>query len=159
MTPSVFATASAWSYGLALAVYLVFGLRAAIGSRATARGRLLLMAVLATALWAGLCLPVGFGPTQQTLLAAGAADALRYGAWFAFLWHLMQGPDARLRGHRGTSVAFATVGLALVASVLLGEGSPLQVHPRAAHLIQVGLAVFGLILTEQMLRKVEPGMR
>ena len=159
MTPSAFATATAWSYGLALAVYLAFGLRAAIGSRASPRGRLLLVAVLATALWSGLCIPIGFGPTQQTLLAAGAADSLRYGAWFGFLWHLMQAPDAQVRGRRATSIAFAAVGLALAASVLLGAGSPLQVHPRAGRLLQVGLAIFGLILTEQVLRRVEPGMR
>ena len=75
MTPSVFATAPAWSYGLVLVVYLGFGLRAAIGSRASARGRLLLVAVFATALWAALCIPIGFGTDRQTLLAASAADA------------------------------------------------------------------------------------
>ena len=159
MTPSTFATASAWSYGLALAVYLTFGVRAAIGSRASARGRLLLLAVLATALWAGFCIPIGFGPTPETLLAVAAAGALRYGAWFAFLWHLMQDPDARPGGRRRTYIVFAAVGLGLVASVLFAEGSPLKVHPRAGHLIQVGLAVAGLILTEQVLRRVEPGMR
>jgi putative PEP-CTERM system histidine kinase len=159
VTPSVFATASAWSYGLALAVYLAFGLRAAIGSRASPRGRLLLVAVLATALWAGLCIPVAREATPQALLAAGAGDALRFGGWFAFLWHLMQGTDARIRGRRGTAVAFIAVGLVLVASVLLGKGSPLEVDPRLGHLIHVGLAVFGLILTEQVLRRVQPGMR
>jgi putative PEP-CTERM system histidine kinase len=159
VTPSVFATASAWSYGLALAVYLLFGLRAAVGSRASARGRLLIVAVLATALWAGLCIPVVLEATRQTLLVAGVADALRYGAWFAFLWHLMQGPNAHLRGRRGTSVAFAAVGVALAASVLSGEGSPFSLPPRVGHAIHVGLAVLGLILTEQVVRRIEPGTR
>src|SRR5438046_1647870 len=52
MNDTALATTAAWSYGLALAGYLAFSLRIRLGWGGGARARLLLAAMLATALWA-----------------------------------------------------------------------------------------------------------
>jgi putative PEP-CTERM system histidine kinase len=56
------------------------------------------------------------------------------------------------------------VGAVLIASVLLGEGFvaaglPGIEGPRAGFLLRLGLAVFGLILVEQLVRRVQPQLR
>ena len=89
MTGSVLATAVLWSYGLAAAGFLVFAIRLAVGWRRNARGALLILAIVATALWAaaGMCIPVVPGPWAW--LATNVFDALRYATWFAFLASLL----------------------------------------------------------------------
>lgn len=165
MNPSTFATATAWSYGAALAAYLAFAIRVAIGSRRSARARLLLAALLATAVWAGLSLAVVLSPNKSGWLAADIADVVRYGAWYVFLWHLMGPVDGRaMTDSRVARTAFVAVGALLVASVLLGSGvqlDPLGDAPemRYGFLLRLVLAVFGLAMTEQMLRRVQPAMR
>jgi putative PEP-CTERM system histidine kinase len=165
VNPSIFATATAWSYGAALAAYLAFAIRVAIGSRQSARARLLLAALLATAVWAGLSLAVVLSPNKSGWLAADIADVVRYGAWYVFLWHLMGPVDGRaMTDSRVARTAFVAVGALLVASVLLGSGvqlDPLGDAPemRYGFLLRLVLAVFGLAMTEQMLRRVQPAMR
>ena len=165
MTDSAFATVSVWSYGLALAGYVVFAIRVALGSRRGMRARLLLLALAATATWAALCLPLAFAPTATAALLASAADALRYGAWFVFLWHLLGRSDGvASKIAPATRNAFVAVGAVLVASVLLGEGFaaaglPGIEGPRAGFLLRLGLAVFGLMLIEQLVQRVQPQLR
>ena len=164
MNASTFATATAWSYGAALVAYLFFAIRVAVGSRRSARARLLLAALLATAVWAGLCLPVGLAPSNAGQLVADVADVVRYGAWYVFLWHLMRPVDGLPSDSRVSRTAFVAVGALLVASVLLGSGvqlDPLGGAPemRIGFLLRLMLAVFGLAMTEQVLRRVQPRMR
>jgi putative PEP-CTERM system histidine kinase len=165
VNPSTFATATAWSYGAALAAYLAFAIRVAIGSRQSARARLLLAALLATAVWAGLSLAVGLAPSKSGWLAADIADVVRYGAWYVFLWHLIGPVDGRvMTDSRVARTAFVAVAALLVASVLLGSGvqlDPLGDAPetRYGFLLRLILAVFGLAMTEQVLRRVQPAMR
>jgi hypothetical protein len=90
LNASTFATATAWSYGAAMVVYLGFSIRVAIGTRKNSRARLLLAALLATVVWATLCLPIGLAPSSAGQLAADIADVVRYGAWYLFLWDLMR---------------------------------------------------------------------
>jgi putative PEP-CTERM system histidine kinase len=162
---STLATATAWSYGAALAAYLAFAARVAIGSRKNPRAALLLAALLATAVWAALCLPVGLSPNNTSWLVADVADVVRYGSWYLFLWHLMKPvDDAPVAGARVSRSAFIAVGAVLLASVLLGNGvqlDPLAAAPemRIGFLLRLILAVFGLALTEQVLRRVQPQMR
>src|SRR5690348_14511519 len=85
------ATVAAWSFGLALAGYLAFAVRVAPAARANVRARLLLVALGATALWATCSLAVALLPGDVSVAAASTADALRYGAWFAFLGRLLRG--------------------------------------------------------------------
>ena len=162
MSGSAFATAAAWSYGCALLGYALFGLRASLGSSNGLRPRLLIVVLAATAIWAGTCVAVGVWPTRVSLLAASAADALRYGAWFLFLWHLLAGTGRLFHAlPASTRNAFVAVGAVLAASVLLGEGSSVwQESPlwsvRAGFLLKLALAVLGLILVEQVYRRVPP---
>ena len=165
MSGSAFANAAALSYGCALFGYAVFGAWAWLGSRGTQRARLLILALVATAAWAGTCIAVGVTPTPGRLLAASGADAVRYGVWFLLLWHLLAGADslsARLRPSARN--AFVAVGALLVASVLLGEGADAW---RASHswdlrvgfLLKLAMAVFGLVLVEQLYRRLQPQAR
>lgn len=165
MNASTFATATAWSYGAAMVVYLGFSVRVAIGTRKNSRARLLLAALLATVVWATLCLPIGLAPSSAGQLAADIADVVRYGAWYLFLWDLMREKESE-SGARSTleHSAFVAVAAVLVASVLLGVGiniDPTKVAPelRVGFLLRLILAVFGLALTEQVLRRVQPRMR
>ena len=73
-----------------MVVYLGFSIRVAIGTRKNSRARLLLAALLATVVWAALCLPIGLAPSSAGQLAADIADVVRYGAWYLFLWDLMR---------------------------------------------------------------------
>lgn len=166
VTGNAFATATALSYGLAAAGYAAFAIRAAIGSHRNARARLLLLALFATMAWAVSCLAIIFAPSPGSAVAVGAVDALRYGAWFAFLWHLLTRSGGVPISVRRSSpgVAFAIVGAALLASVVTSEGSAVQRYlgltgPRTGYLLRLGLAVFGLMLVEQIVRRVQPQMR
>lgn len=165
MSGNAFATAAAWSYGCALLGYLVFAIRVGIGSSGNFRARLLVAALGATALWAAICLGVGLQPTTQWVLAASAADALRYGAWFLFLWHLLADADRRLTQLKpGTRNAFIATGALLAGSVLLGEGSSAWQllstwDIRAGFFLKLAVAVLGLVLVEQVYRRVQPQAR
>jgi putative PEP-CTERM system histidine kinase len=165
VTEGVFTTVGVWSYGLALAAYTIFSARVAIGSRRSPRARLLLLALVTTALWGALSLPLAFAQTRVGAILVSTADALRYGAWLAFLWHLLRRPDsASTRLTRGTLNAFIAVGAVLLLSVLLGEGFYVPVTPgmagqRTGFFLDLAIAVFGLTLIEQLVRRAPSTMR
>ena len=168
MTSSAFGTISTWSYGAALAGYLVFALRAAIGYRKSSRAKLLLLALVATAVWTGLCLQVGRTPTPDGLFAANLAEAFRYAAWFAFLASLLHEaphPEVGAPPRRSTlAIVGSAVFAALAVGVLLADGRsflPTEWQPgtRVGQLFHLGMAVFGLVLIEHVLRRVLPQMR
>ena len=157
MTVNAFTTLAVWSYGLAAAGYLAFALRVAVSWRAGARAAWLLIATIATALWAGLGIAVGLTLGPRVELAFGIADTLRYAAWFVFLGFLLR--PARLPRE---VVGVAAVGL--LASLLLAAGSPLALVLASDGLrvefgIRLGIAIMGLILVEQLIRRVDPQMR
>ena len=91
MNESSFATATAWSYGLALGLYVALMVRMALGWRRGARAALLLLAVAATAVWAGVSILAGLRFSGPAMVALDAADSLRYGIWFAFVASLLRG--------------------------------------------------------------------
>jgi putative PEP-CTERM system histidine kinase len=165
VTEGVFTIVGVWSYGLALAAYTLFSARVAIGSRRSPRARLLLLALVTTALWGALSLPIAFEPSRAAALLVSTADALRYAAWLAFLWHLLQrrdGATARVTG--GTRNAFLAVGAVLLLSVLLDDGLDVPglrgiAGPRAGFLLHLAIAVFALTLVEQLVRRAPPPMR
>jgi putative PEP-CTERM system histidine kinase len=164
VTANNYAIAALWSYGLALVGYIVFAARIALGSPKGARAVLLLAALAFTALWAASSLPLGFAGTPIGLFIADSVDALRYAAWFAFLGQLINhSQDAgTLRAlPRGAVLA---VGAMLVASVWLGQGQPVFdiagfSSVRMAFIAHLGMAVVGLMLVEQLVRRVPPRMR
>lgn len=168
MTPDSFAVLAASSFGIAAAGYAGFALRAAIGSRRSGRGWLLVVALVTTALWAGACVWVGLAPDATRLFASNLLDALRYAAWFVFVGSLFFGADMQegwgALSRRSAVMVASIVAIALAAGVLIGGGSPIAdaswiPSPRIAHLVRLGTAVFGLVLVEHLVRRVRPEMR
>ena len=166
MTASAFGTAAAWSYGFALAFYAALTARMALGWRRSPRAAALLFATLATAIWAAACVVLAAIGDQKALLAANAADALRYVGWFAFATRLLDvanssDPDrARANARRWMSLG---VVVALIASLALSESLPwaaaLGWSSRAEFGVRLGLAVFGLALVEQLYRRTHAQAR
>ncbi|MGE5731732.1 MAG: XrtA/PEP-CTERM system histidine kinase PrsK, partial [Gemmatimonas sp.] len=168
MTGSVLATAALWSYGLAAAGFAAFALRLALGWQRSPRATLLLAAVAATTLWAVAGIALGADPAPLTWLASDALDALRYGCWFAFLAMLLQGVPGNGTSDRGGAGAsrwvVALIVVALLASVATSQGSPVAPQPEAVARklefgLRLGLAVVGLVLVEQLLRRAHPQAR
>jgi len=167
VTGSSLAAAALWSYGLAAAGFSLFAIRLAIGWRRNARGALLIAAIVATALWAASAgLGAAVSPLAWTWVASNAFDALRYAIWFAFLATLLLGSLRwRLAGTRWLPIAgTAVVATALIASVVLTTENPAEhaLGMRARTLefaLRLGLAVVGLILVEQLLRRANPDAR
>ena len=166
MTPTVFATAATWSYGVALALYAGLAIRMVLGWRRSSRGAALLFAVLATAAWAGACLFLGRSLDANALLAANIADMLRYAGWLGFMITLLhaarpaeQNPQAAAR-RRGMAIA---VLLAITAALALSDPLPLAAtlgwSSRAEFGVRLGLAVFGLALIEQLYRRTHAQSR
>lgn len=166
--------------GLPLAGYVLVILAYAAYAVVLVRGGLLrapversarpyVLAVLATVAWAiaGL-LDLGSSKVFTWHLAT-AMDQLRYGAWTVFLLELlrpMAGSLASTRTRLGLLGLIALVGVGLGANVLLGLQPSLQtgLHPGRTDLVlrclvasQLGCAVLGLLLVEQVFRnQAEP---
>jgi putative PEP-CTERM system histidine kinase len=168
VTGSTLVTAALWSYGLAAAGFLAFAIRLGLGWRRNARGALLIAAILATALWAAAGMGVALWPVPEVWLASNACDAVRYAIWFAFVASLLGGTsradEASLFGGLLPGWLIAIVAVALFSVVALADGSivaqMLGAHARTVNFgLHLGLAVFGLILTEQLLRRAAPQAR
>jgi putative PEP-CTERM system histidine kinase len=165
VTPSTFATSTAWSYGLALTGYVAFSVRVAFASRANSRARLLLGALAATAVWAAFCLSLGVSPTPLGLLGMAVFDAVRYGLWFLFMAHLLvRSGDASVPSTPAKQIVYVVVAAALILAVLLSDPLPFigffgASGPRIVFLLWLCLSVFALIVVEQVVRRVEPQMR
>ncbi len=173
MDPSTLATLAAWSYGIAALVYVAFSVRMAVSWRRSARALLLFLATLVTAVWAATA---GVGalldaPVMPYLF--GATDALRYAAWLAFVANLLSGRrDASQAKNAARPVphwavphwAYALAGAGLLASFVFA-GWPTVVAslglqgPRPVFGLHIGLAVFGLMLAEQLFRRAQPHAR
>ena len=163
MTDTAFATATFWSYGLALAGYLGFAARITIGFRKSVRAGLLLSALVATAAWAGLCMTLASGVSTSAVLAVDATNAVRYALWFAFIAHLLARPTLTLPGDPIPRRVMVTIGAVLAASVVFGSGLAVKellgLGTRFGFALDLGVVVFGLILVEQLVRRTQPQQR
>jgi putative PEP-CTERM system histidine kinase len=168
LTSDTAATIAAWSYGIAATAYLAFALRIVAGWRRSPKAQLLLLAALATTLWAAAACAVEIldlldsSPLQ---LAAPATDLLRYGAWLGFVASLLAGRNGASDGRAILArPGFWLVVIALVASFVFSLGPPvwggLGLHgPRAEFGLRIALAVAGLMLVERLFRRAEPDAR
>src|SRR5438309_564519 len=93
MNDTALATTAAWSYGLALAGYLAFALRIRLGWGGGVRARLLLAAMLATALWAFGGLAIALWMSRGAWLISNLGDTLRYALWMLFIFTLLNKPQ------------------------------------------------------------------
>jgi putative PEP-CTERM system histidine kinase len=164
MTGRALATIAAWSYGLAAASYAVFAVRIVLGWHRSLRATLLLAAVLATVAWAASETALTFWDTPTMWLVASFFDTVRYALWFALVGNLLSGA----RG-AGAPVLFARwvavlVGLGLFASIALSDSLPLAAllgiqGPRVEFGLRLFLAIFGLMLIEQLISGTHPQAR
>lgn len=162
---SKMAVVAAWSYGLAgfLAAFLMLYL--ASGWRAGGRSRAMFLAVAMSAVWGMLSL--AFALTQQGIFLAGSllTDALRFGAWSLFLLILVRPestegePWSRRLGWLGAMALLLTVaGFGSQALIVFGIDFPVPAQ-RAALFVSLAMSVFGLLLIEQLFRKVSHEFR
>ena len=168
MIDNTVGTVAQWSYGLAAAGFLAFVIRLAMGFRATARSSLMLAAFVVSAIWALTGTLIGTWPSAVTWQSYVILDAVRYAIWFLFLWSVLRGEEKA-----GTAAAssqplpiwFAAILVAgLAASLILRETPPfapgLEFHADDwAYGAKLGLAIAGLLMVEQLLRRAQPGAR
>jgi len=158
------AVLAAWSYGLALAVYLVFTLHLYHQGHFRPPEARIARALLATSLlcllWSALGLGFSLTGHITLLLATQLADALRYAGWFAFLLFLLQprSPTSASpgNGHRLLrSIAVLLAGAACLTQLAtLAEVASIQMLTRLGLLLSLGMSVFSLMLLEQLFRNV-----
>ncbi|MCC6198355.1 MAG: PEP-CTERM system histidine kinase PrsK [Burkholderiales bacterium] len=166
MTDHDLATIGVWSYGLGAVGYVAFVIRLLLGWRPGVRAGLLLAATIVSAAWACLGVAVSYRPGMNLWVASVFADALRYACWFLFLGALLRGAataDASARS--GPTLWIVVVAVALVpACVFFLYAPPAMavaepVLRTAGLALRVGLAVLGLVLVEQVLRRAQPSAR
>jgi putative PEP-CTERM system histidine kinase len=169
VTASNLPTVAIWSYALASASFIAFALRMVLGWRGGTRAALVLAAIIASALWAGSAVMLAIWPRAPTIIASNVFDAARYALWFAFLGSIVSRGRPAIAGARASLVRapwwiIVAVGAGLIASIALPEGSPLRTAlgvraDVAVYGVRVGLAVFGLVLVERLLRSSAPHAR
>ena len=155
-----------WSFGLLGVVHLAFALNLIrlgyLRRTGSSAGLALLGAVVSTSLWGWFTVADAAFDTAPFLLLATFADVTRYGLWFAFLLLLMRPPQPAGRPFGAT---LAAVGAALVVTAITAQAvSALDLGlfdagDRIAALSSMALAVFGLILVEQVFRNVAQDSR
>ena len=155
-----------WSFGVLGAVYLAFAVNLIrlgyLRRTRSSAGLALLAAVISTSLWGWFTVADVAADTAPFLLLATLADVTRYGFWFAFLLLLMRPPQAAGRRFGAT---LAAVGVALVAAAVFAQAvmaldsGLFEAQARVAALSSMALAVFGLILVEQVFRNVAQDSR
>jgi hypothetical protein len=131
------------SYGIATLAFAAFAVYLGLGWRGGARAALLLAAVCLSAAWAALNLANSLRETPALWNALVLSDGLRMASWLLFAALLIGGP-ARLRWWAAGVFA------------VLAAAFTLQQATIGAFL---ALAIAGLVLTEQMFRRVSQDSR
>lgn len=155
------------SYLTAAIAFLATTVLLAVGWRGQRTGALLILATLVSALWAGF---TAWAAWRQTVPVGWlfAAEALRYGAWLAFVGALFGAwPMGGLL--RGLRVAVHALWVFLVAYCLwLTAGlsvrmapafAPLSFHINVPLIGVLVLALAGVVFLEQIYRNVRPEQR
>ena len=153
------AVLAAWSYGLGVFGYLVFALHLFHQGRSRV-ARALLATVLLCLLWSALGLTFSLTGKPFFLLAGQLVDVLRYGGWFSFLFFLLQPAATSALGEGGSGrglkiAALLLVGLGVLVQVDVFFAATLQqLFPRLGLLVSLCMAVFAMMLLEQLFRNV-----
>ncbi|MEO8976083.1 MAG: XrtA/PEP-CTERM system histidine kinase PrsK [Casimicrobiaceae bacterium] len=165
MSPST-ADIIGWSYGIAAVLYAGYALRhASSRRRRDARDWAMLAGLALTAAWALAVLGYALLDAPIWLVASATADALRSGAWFAFLLALMgrsvtERPVSEGRDRALTIVAALIVAWGVAAQALVVTDNFTFGYPgRLAAYGTLAAAVFTLILVEQIFRNTSETSR
>jgi len=167
VTPSALTDFATWSYGLAAVGYLAFAVRMAVGWRHNLRATFLLCATVATVLWSLGALGGAVWNSSPSVLASNVADVLRYAFWFLFVGSLLQG--GQMAGSQSEApkpigrwaIVVATMAIvgSLATSNELHKEQLLEPFSQVSYGLRLGLAIFGLTLIEQLIRRVHPNAR
>lgn len=158
-------TISAWSYGLAGFVCAGFAVFHSGGWKTSLRGKALHLAVVFGAIWGGANLALVLSGHPAFLVAGLLSDLLRYGGWLWFLLVLQmpEGPSQKISQVRWKSLATTSMLLLLtgiVAQLSMALNINFPIPPQRLVLLDsLGVAVFALVLVEQLLRNVSPDLR
>jgi putative PEP-CTERM system histidine kinase len=165
---SAFVNAAVWSYGFAAACFVAFAIWLRLGWRSSGRAKLLLAGILASTLWAASGILVAYVPESRAWQVTTSLDSFRYAIWFVFLGSLLTGKHGANKNDGDAPVlprwVVAAVAAGLVANPFLTEGQPFapvfDAHARIATFgLRLGLAVIGLMLIEQLIRRAHPQAR
>ena len=159
---------ASWGFGLVGLTYLAFtaGLLR-LGYLSAPRNRaqsLVLLALLAQAAWGLIALAAAGSESLLLSWLAMLADRLRYGLWFAFLLCLIEpSPDDRAAAAGASRLPLLAAGL-VVGAVVADALQVLEIGwfgdpARGAFLLATALAVFGLMLLEQVWRNLPEDSR
>ncbi|HTP98411.1 MAG TPA: XrtA/PEP-CTERM system histidine kinase PrsK [Casimicrobiaceae bacterium] len=168
MSEAAFANAGLWSYGVAAVGFAAFTLRLLLGWRASTRAVLLVAAMAASALWAGSGAFVAYSQTPLAWWSSYACDTLRYATWFLFLGNLLAGGRGRAGDAATGNAALPWWLVAIVVATVAASPFVILPDPFSTALVQRGaerftarlaLAILGLILVEQLIRRVDPKAR
>ena len=159
-------TVSAWSYGLAAFVFAALAIFHASGWKTSLRSRALFLVIALSAVWGVACL--AYAMTGYTVFLIGSlfTDLLRYGGWFFFLLVLLMpersvAPGAAILRWNWLALIGAVlllVGFAAQAMTVLNIQLPIPPQ-RLVLLDALGIAIFALVLVEQLLRNVSTDLR
>lgn len=153
------------SYSLAAAAFLVLTLLLVSSWRGRAKGVLLMLAALASTIWA-MRLAYEFATDSLGIPGWGALEILRNFAWFAFLASLISGIQsngvATPRSLKWLPSGLAAVCAALVAGAALAPWYPefQQQFQFATDILgRIVLAISGMVLVELLYRNTNPDQR
>lgn len=161
------AALASWGYGAAAFGYLllfIFLQRRPFGQQPGRAGRALLCALVFSAIWSALGLLLSLWEHGPTLRAYLVADGLRYGAWFLCLVLMLYAPEATAGSAVRTLFSRPLVlgGGALLCFYLLsalGLGVTTTSALQSIALSGLAMAVYMLVLIEQLLRNADPDAR
>jgi putative PEP-CTERM system histidine kinase len=171
MMDSALSTPAVWSYAIGLLGFVLFSLRLAIGWKTGWHATLLLAAVIASAAWEGVSLGYALAQSDGWWLAARITDAVRVGAWIAFLLALFAEPSAPAsvvaRAPRSPPVWMGAVAASLiVAASIAPQAPPLTSVPqilspatRTGFAFSLALPILGLLIVEQLMRGTPKELR
>lgn len=162
-----YAGPASWSYGFALIAFAAFGIQLALGSRGGARASMLLAAVVLSAVWAAAGL--AYARTGDATLWAWchALDVLRTGALCGFVILLLHGGrrGAQNGAQRRAALTGGAILLALMALAVVLPSQPPgyptlgSTAQRFGYVMLLGMAIYGLVLLEQLLRSAPEASR
>ena len=143
-------------YAVAAVAFFAFTVHLALGYRGGLKASLLLGIVAASAVWAAL--NAAFLATRMPALwsAQAFADLLRTGGWLVFMAVLLEGTGA-LR--KATTAVAVLVGAAWVVYPAPPLEAFLGSAARTPYMLLIGVAVGGLVLTEQLFRRAREHAR